>query len=195
MALSTPASENALPLDRFTQILNFCTTPAHTDTPALKLARLTSLKLDLRAIQEVEAMEGYATDADFDELLFMPKVQDFLAQTHHDELAVKSFWLLIRMHFLGSLNGFQRAQMIQYNARVLCKPALLLAEFYKLPDMQARLRLLSRLSYWDFAVFIAETDQRTLPLSAESGVFLSSIAYNKKDREARRSARRMFIAR
>lgn len=195
MARSTPAPEDALPIDRFTQILKLCATPAPADTPELKLARLASLKLDLRAIQEVEAMEGYASDADFDELLFVPKVQDFLVQTQHDEQASKSFWLLVRMRYLALLRRPQRAQMIQFNARGVCKPALLMAEFYKLPNVKERLRLLSRLSYRDFAALLAETDQRALPLRADGGVFLSSIAHDEQNSEARHSARRMFIAR
>ncbi len=195
MALSTPAPEDALPIDRFTQILKLCATPSQADTPELKRTRLASLKLDLRAIQEVEAMEGYAVDADFDELLFVPKVQDFLAQTHHDEQAIRSFWLLVRMRYLALLRRPQRASVLQFNARVVCKPAALLAEFYKLPQVQERLRLLSRLSYRDFAALLAETDQRALPLRADGGVFLSSIAHNEQNSEARYSARRTFIAR
>jgi hypothetical protein len=179
--------------DRFTQILRFCITPAQADAQTLKQKRTNSLKLDLRAIQEVEAMEGYATDADFDELLFMPRVQDFLAQTRHDEHAIKSFWLLMRICYLGLLRRPQRAQVIQSNA--LYKPALLLAEFYKLPNLQERLRLLSRLSYGDFATFIAETDQRALPLHADGGMFLSLVAHGQQNRDVRGSSRRTFIAR
>ncbi len=198
MALSTsfPASpEEALPPDHFTQILKVCATLVLADTPALKLAHLTSLKLDLRAIQEVEAMKGCATDADFDELLFMPKVQDFLAQIHHDEQAIKSFWLLARMCYLALLEDSHRAQVIQSNHQVSCRPALLLAEFYNLPNLQERLRLLSRLAYRDFAAFIAETDQRALPLRAEGSVFLSSIPHDQQNSKAWHAMHGMFLAR
>jgi hypothetical protein len=194
MAVSTPSPDDALPIDRFTQILKLCTAHDQADAPP-KPGDLASLKLDLRAIQEVEAMEGYATDADFDELLFMPKVQDFLTQTQHDAASVKSFWLLLRMRYLALLRRPQRAQVIQFNERVPCKPAWLMAEFYKLPNAKERLRLLSRLSYRDFAAFVTETDQRELPLRADGGVFLSSIAYDRENSEARHSARRTFIAR
>ncbi len=193
MTLTRSTQEVAVPIDRFTKILKICLTKAEERKLAFDLQRTASLKLDLRAIQEVEAMEGYATEADFDELLFMPKVQDFLAQPQHDKLAIKSFWLLVRMRYLALLNGPQRAQVIQGHDQ--CKPALLLVEFYKLPNVQERLRLLSRLAYRDFAAFIAETDQRALPLRADGGVFLSSIAYDQKNSEARHGARRTFIAR
>ena len=195
MALATPSPEDVLPIDRFTQILKLCTTPAPADTPAWKLARLTSLKLDLRAIQEVEAMEGYATDEDFDELLFMPKVQDFLAQTSHDEPTSKAFWLLMRMRYLGLLQRPHRAPVIQFSTQVACQPALLLAEFYQLPNVQERLRLLSRLAFCDFVAFIAETDRRALSLKADGGEFLSSIAYDQQNSQARRSIRRTFLVR
>jgi hypothetical protein len=198
MALSTPSplfSEEALPVDQYTRILKLCSRPAQVDTPALKLVRLTSLKLDLRAIQEVEAMEGYATDADFDELLFMPKVQDFLAQTRHSEQEIRSFWLLVRMRYLALLRRPQRALTIQLGARTACKPTLLLVELYRLSTVKERLRLMSRLSYQDFTALLAETDQRELPLRADGGTFLSSIAKDGENSEASHSARRMFIAR
>lgn len=195
MALSMPSHEDALPVDRFTRILKLCNSPAQADTPALKLARLTSLKMDLRAIQEVEAMEGYATDEDFDELLFMPRVQDFLAQTCHGEPEIKSFWLLVRMRYLALLRRPQRALTIQHGARVACKPTLLLAELFRLTTVKERLRLMSRLSYQDFTALLAETDQRELPLRADGGTFLSSIANDRENSEARHSVRRMFIAR
>lgn len=195
MAHSTLASEQVLPIDRFTPILKLCTTPAQTDTPARKLARLTSLKLDLRAIQEVEAMEGYATEEDFDELLFMPRVQDFLAQTRHDEPTSKAFWLLVRMRYLGLLQRPQRAQVMHGSMQNACQPALLLAEFYRLPNVPERLRLLSRLAYCDFAALIAETDRRALSLKADGGELLSSTAADQKQSEVRRSMRRTFLVR
>ena len=74
-------------------------------------------------------------------------------------------------------------------------PALLMAELYRLPKVSDRIRLLSRVSYLDFAALIAETDKRELPLKADGGAFLSSIAFDKQNSAIRQSARRTFLAR
>lgn len=195
MALSTTFSIEDLPNDRYSQILKVCPPATPTDTAEQRLARLTSLKLDLRVIQEVEAMEGYAVDADFDDLLYLPKVQDFLAQTQHNEPETRSFWLLARTRYLGTLPRAQRAQVIQTNHQVPFKTASLLAELYKLPQAQERLRFLSRLSYLNFTELLADVDRRALTLRADGGVFLSSIAYDRQSKEVRSSFRRTFFAR
>ncbi len=195
MAVSTPSWDDAIPKDHLTSILERCATSAQTDTPVLKKAYLTSFKLDLRAIQEVEAMEGYATDEDFDELLFMPKVQDFLAQPQHDEQMTKTFWLLLRMRYLGMLPRPQRAKVIQFNDQFRYQPATLIVEFFKLTTVPERLRFLSHLSYFDFAAFIAESDQRALPLHADNSVFLRSIAESQQTTKTRRPFHSAYLAR
>ncbi len=193
MQLTSTSSEIAVPADRFTQILKLCRAEeSFTDfTPP----RTTSLKLDLRAIQEVEAMEGYATEEDFDELLFVPKVQDFLSKVHHNDQEKQAFWLLLRIRYLALLRRPQRAQVIQASDQVPCKPALLMTEVFRLTKVAERIRLLSRLSYRDFAALMGETDQRELALNADGGVFLSSIAFDKQNSAIRQSARRTFLAR
>ena len=195
MRLTSTEQEAALPIDRFTQTLKICLARDEERVTDFNLLRTTSLKLDLRAIQEVETMEGYATDADYEELLFAPKVQVFLSQPRHDYQEIKSFWLMMRIRYLALLRPSQRAQVIQISNQAPCKPALLMAELYKLSKVSDRIRLLSRLSYQDFAALITETDKRELPLKADGGAFLSSIAVAKQNSEVRQSARRMFLAR
>lgn len=195
MHLTSTAQEATLPIDRFTQIIKICLTKEEERVTDFSLLRTTSLKLDLRAIQEVEAMEGYATDADYEELLFAPKVQVFLSQSRHDYQEIKSFWLMMRIRYLALLRPPQRAQVIQINHQAPCKPALLMAELYRLPKVSDRIRLLSRVSYLDFAALITETDKRELPLKADGGAFLSSIAFDKQNSAIRQSARRTFLAR
>lgn len=195
MSLPLTSHAAAIPIDRFMQTLKICVDQEDEQVQDFELPRITSLKMDLRAIQEVEAMEGYASDADFDELLFVPKVQSFLANPRHDSQEVKAFWLMARIRYLALFTRPQRAYIIQTSDRVAYKPALLMAELYKLPAIADRVRLLSRLSYRDFTAFIAETDKRKLPLKADGGVFLSSIAFNKQNSEVRQSTRRTFLAR
>ena len=195
MSLTGTPSETALPIDRFTQILKFCRAEEEARATADKRSRTTSLKLDLRAIQEVEAMEGYATEEDFDELLFVPKVQDFLAKPQHQHQEIQAFWLMVRMRYLALLRPPQRARVIQMNAQVWYKPTVLMGEVFKLPKVKDRIQLLSRLSYLDFVALVVETDQRALALIADGGVFLSSIAFDKQNSEVRQSARRTFLAR
>lgn len=193
MHLTLTSSEIAVPLDRFTQILKLCQAdkPSTDFTPA----RTTSLKLDLRAIQEVELMEGYATEEDFDELLFVPKVQDFLSKIHHNEQENQAFWLLLRIRYLALLRRPERAQVIQTSDHIQCKSALLVPEVFRLSKVAERIRLLSRLSYRDFAALMGETDQRELALNADGGVFLSAIAFDKQNSELQQSVRRTFLAR
>lgn len=187
--------EVAVPIDRFMQILKFCRAKEEEQATARKQAGTTSLKLDLRAIQEVEAMEGYATEEDFDELLFVPKVQDFLTNPQHNHQEIQAFWLMVRMRYLALLRPAQRAQVILMGDQVWYKPTLLMGEVFKLPKVKDRIQLLSRLSYGNFAALLVETAQRELALKADGGVFLSSIAFDKENSEVRQSARRTFLAR
>ena len=195
MSLPITPSEVAVPIDRFTHILKFCRAQEEQQTTACKQLSTISLKLDLRAIQEVEAMEGYATEEDFDELLFVPKVQSFLANPHHNDQEIQMFWLMVRMRYLALLRPPQRAQVIQMGQQVWYKPTLLMTEVFKLPKVKERIQLLSRLPYWNFAALLVETDQRELTLQADGGVFLGAIAFDKENSEVRQSARRTFLAR
>ncbi len=195
MSLTLTSPEVAVLPDRFMQTLKFCQAKNEDRAPSDKLTRLTSLKLDLRAIQEVEAMEGYATEEDFDELLFVPKVQDFLAKSQHDSHEIQAFWLLLRIRYLALLRPPQRAQVIQAGEQVGYKPALLMTEVFKLSKVKDRVQFLSRLPYREVVALIAETDRRELALQADGGVFLSAIAYEKQNSEVRQSARRTFLAR
>jgi hypothetical protein len=193
MHLTMTSSEMAVPIDQYTQILKLCR--AEEPTTGFTQSRTNSLKLDLRAIQEVEAMEGYATEEDFDELLFVPKVQDFLSKVRHNDQEKQAFWLLLRIRYLALLRRPERAQVIRANDQIRCKMTLLLAEIFRLPKVAERIRLLSRLPYQDFAALMIETDQRELALNADGGVFLSSIAFDKQNSEIRQTARRTFLAR
>ncbi len=194
MSLTQPPAKMADPIDQFTQILKFCQTHEEQKTVE-KEARTASLKLDLRAIQEVEAMEGYATEEDFDELLFVPKVQDFLAKHQHDTQEIQAFWLLVRMRYLALLHPSQRAQVIQMSDQMQYKPTLVMGEVFRLPKVKDRIQLLSRLPYREMVALMVETEQRELTLQADGGVFLSSIAFDKENSEVRQSARRTFLAR
>lgn len=187
------SQEQPLSTDQFITILKVC----QSDEPLFdsKPSETTSLKLDLRAIREVEAMEGYATEEDFDELLFMPKIQAFIAMRRHEEQEIRVFWMMLRIRRLALLRRPQRAYLIQEGEQISYKPTLVITEFYKLSNLSDRLRLLSHLSYRDFAGLVAETDQRELTLQADGGEFLSSIASHKQNSEFRQSARRTFLAR
>ncbi len=194
MSLTQPPAKMANPIDQYTQTLKFCQTNEE-QKPVGKDVRTASLKLDLRAIQEVEAMEGYATEEDFEELLFVPKVQDFLARHHHDTQEVQAFWLLVRMRYLALLHPSQRAQVIQMGDQMQYKPTLVMGEVFRMPKVKDRIQLLSRLPYREVAALMVETEQRKLTLQADGGVFLSSIAFDKENSEVRQSARRTFLAR
>jgi hypothetical protein len=195
MSLPSTTYAAAIPIDRFTQTLKICSAQNEEPQEELEGARLPSLKMDLRAIQEVEAMEGYASDADFDDLLFVPKVQTFLAEAQHEQQESTAFWLMARIRYLALLNRTQRAAVIQLNHQIAYKPAVVMGELFKLPAVADRIRLLSRLPYRDFTVLMAEIEKRNLPLKADGGLFLSSIAFSKQNSEVRQSVRRTFLAR
>jgi hypothetical protein len=195
MVVLTPSLDDASPIDQLTPILERCVTRAQIDTPAQKQAYLTSCKLDLSAIQEVEAMEGYTTDEDFDELLLMPKVQDFLARSQRDEQTSKTFWLLLRMRYLGMLQRPQRARVMKFNDQFRYQPAALIAEFYHLTAIPERLRFLSHLSYFDFAAFLTKFDERALTLDADNSASQRTIAESQPNTKTRRPVHSAFLAR
>lgn len=190
----TLLDSRALP-DRFVQILNICQALEPELSIIQQQLQTMSLKLDLRAIQEVEALGGEGDEEDFDYLLFAPKVREFFTKSGHNEQDMRAFWLLIRIRYLSLLSRVKRADAIEMGNQTSINPVSLLAEFFKLTMVKDRIRLLSRLSYRDFAALIHETDKRGLSLIADGGAFLSSIAFHQQNSEARKSARRTFLAR
>lgn len=181
--------------DQFVQILKICQTHEVEPSSLHQQLRTMSLKLDLRAIQEVEALGAEGAEEDFDDLLFAPKVREFLTKNDHNEQDMRAFWLLIRIRYLSLLSRPKRAEAIQMGDQSMSNPVSLLTEFFKLAMVRDRIRLLSRLPYRDFAALILETDKRNLSLAADGGAFLISIAFRQQNHEARKSARRTFLAR
>ncbi|HEX4951278.1 MAG TPA: hypothetical protein VFZ34_31765 [Blastocatellia bacterium] len=193
MSPTLTSQDSEVFIDRFMLILKMCHAEEDQAT-ALDLSRTISLKLDLRAIQEVEAMRESGTDEDFNELLFAPKVREFLIKLYHPDQEIRAFWLLMRICYLALLTPAQRAQVIRIANQISCQPALLLAEFFKLQKMSDRIRLLSCLSYRDFVALLKETDGRALSLLAGSGASPKVVAPHLQNGDAHRSARHTFLA-
>lgn len=192
---SAEEPEATVPADMFTRILSTCILTDAGWEQEMEERRLLSLKLDLRAIQEVGRMDGLITEEEFDELLLFPKVQDFIAKTQHEESEIQAFWLIGRIKYLASLTPSQRALVIQASDRSWHHPALAMSELFKLPELKHRLCLLSRLSFREFESLIREIDKREMTLTLAWGIAMGLMALDEGNLEIRRSTRRTWIAR
>jgi hypothetical protein len=176
-------SEVTLPADPFAQILSTCKTNDADLEKEMNRRRIFSLKLDLRAIKELEQIAGLVREEDFVELPFFPKMQDFLANIYHNEREKQAFWLTVRIRHLSSLTPRQRVKAIQEKDRTWGNPLLLLTEVFKLPALSDRLRLISQLSFREFEALLKETEKRKISLQAEEAECLhSNLTQEREDK-------------
>ena len=174
--------------DRFTRILRSCISPDSTIDRVFKARQTVSMNLDLEVLKEVNRLAGFASEEHFDDLFYLPKGQNFISKSEHDEFEIQAFWMTLRFSFLESVYPSQRATSIQMSEQMWAHPYLLLTQLFKMTSIKDRLQLISRMSYREFEAFIREADKLALPLKADSRTILNAItAYKNSRASAKRS--------
>jgi hypothetical protein len=177
-----------LPQDRFVRILRSCFSPDAKIDRAISLRQSVSINLGLQVMNEVNRLNKFSAEENFDDLFYLPKGQSFISSSEHDEFEIQAFWMTLRYSYLESLYPQQRKGYVQMSEQLWAHPYLLLTELFKMSSIKDRLQLISRMSYREFEAFIKEADKLGLPLKADSRTIKAAIvAYKNGKESAKRS--------
>ena len=182
-----------LPQDRFIRILRSCVSPDSKIDRVIKLRQIFSLNLDLQVLKDVNRIHGFTAEENFDDLIYLPRGQNFISKSEHDEYEIQAFWMTLRTSFLESLYPLERKNIVHLSDEMWAHPYLLLTQLFKMHSIKDRLQLISRMSYREFEVFIKEADKLALPLKADSQMIREAIAAYKHGQNMKASASRSIM--
>ena len=182
-----------LPQDRFVQILRSCISPDAKIDRGIKLRQTVSLNLDLQVMKDVNRIHGFTAEENFEDLIYLPRGQNFIAKSEHDEFEIQAFWMTLRASYLESIYPQERKTMIHLSDEMWAHPYLLLTQLFKMHTIKDRLQLISRMAYREFEAFIKEADKLALPLKANSQTIREAIAAYKHGQNMKASASRSIM--
>ncbi len=182
-----------LPQDRFVRILRSCISPDSKIDRVIKLRQAVSLNLDLQVLKDVNRIHGFTAEENFDDLFYLPRGQNFISKSEHDEYEIQAFWMTLRTSFLESLYPQERKNIVNLSDEMWAHPYLLLTQLFKMHSIKDRLQLISRMSYREFEAFIKEADKLTLALKADSQTIREAIAAYKHGQNMKASASRSIM--
>lgn len=182
-----------LPQDRFVRILRSCVSADSKIDRVIKLRQAVSLNLDLQVLKDVNRLHGFTAEENFEDLFYLPRGQNFISKSEHDEYEIQAFWTTLRTSFLESLYPQERKNIVHMSDEIWAHPYLLLTQLFKMHSLKDRLQLISRMSYREFEAFIKEADKLTLPLKADSQTIREAIAAYKHGQNMKASASRSIM--